>query len=521
MKKTVPRTIDQALLFTAEGAIIALLAGFVFLFLYCLFYRTTYPFELEWLEGELLCHALRFLNGQPVYGPPQTDFIPQVYPPLYFLLMTPLIKIFSVQFWIPRVISLMSFLGILAFLFLIPGKEGGTRRTGFLTAGLFIALYEVNGTWYDIGRNDMLFYFFMIGGCFSLAYGTNKNRAVLCSIVFFFLGFYTKQSTPMFIAGAALYLFMQERKRGIIFFLSLVSLILIALWVINSETNGWYLQYTILNPLQHAAKRPHFLSEMRQDLFHELPVFFVMLGAFCLKRLFSFTREKPFTIWEYTLVPAALCYFIPRPLAGSERNELIPLTLWGCILLGIFVSHISRPENRGQKNSNLLVAYGLIIFQLLLLLYNPNQHIPAPGSREKGSEFISMVKNIPGEVYIPYHSAYGIQAGKQMVFNGGAFWCIEMTSKEKFRPLDLIDKIERNYFSAIILDGTGYYVLLKQQWPLDNSPRLFFLGDELSQAIWKNYEVSETISYSSMDQFRTITGYLTRPERILRPRVKK
>ena len=51
MKKTVPRTIDQALLFTAEGAIIALLAGFVFLFLYCLFYRTTYPFELEWLEG--------------------------------------------------------------------------------------------------------------------------------------------------------------------------------------------------------------------------------------------------------------------------------------------------------------------------------------------------------------------------------------------------------------------------------------------------------------------------------------
>ena len=415
-------------------------------------------------------------------------------------------------------LSLMSLLGILAFLFLIPGKEGGTRRTGFLTAGLFIALYEVNGTWYDIGRNDMLSYFLILGGCFSLAYGTNRTRAMVYSACFFFLGFLTKQSTALFIAGATLYLFMQNRRHGILYAVVLAPLLFGVFCAMMYATDGWYLQYTILNPLQHAAKRPHFLSEMRQDLFHELPFFFVMLGAFCLKRLFSFTREKPFAIWEYTLVPAALCYVLVRPLAGAERNEIIPLTLWGCILLGLFFVHVSLPANRGAKNSNLLVAYGLIIFQLLLLLYNPNQHIPAPGSREKGFELMTRIKNIPGEVYIPYHSAYGIQAGKQMVFNGGAFWCVIMTGRERYRPADLIDKIEKKYFSAIILDGTGYYILLKEKRSLDNSRQLFFLGDELSQAIWKNYEVSETISYSSMDQFRTITGYRTRPERILRPR---
>jgi hypothetical protein len=82
----------------------------------------------------------------------------------------------------------------------------------------------------------------------------------------------------------------------------------------------------------------------------------------------------------------------------------------------------------------------------------------------------------------------------------------------------LIEKIEKQYFSAIFLDGTGYYVLLKEKRPLDNSRQLFFLGDALSETIWINYEVADTLVYESPDQFRSMTGYLTRPERILKPK---
>ncbi len=518
MKSTHRNSLDQAFLFSAEGVMFALLSVFAALFIYCLFYRLPYPFELEWLEGEILSHALRLLHGQPVYAPPETAFIPQVYPPLYYIFMVPLLKIFSLQFWIPRCISLCSLTGILVFLYYIPIKEGGSRRVGILTAGLFICLYEVNGTWYDIGRNDMLFYFFIIGGCFSLAYISNKKWAIFWAVMCCTLGFYTKQSTPLFLACATLYVFIQDKKHGLIFFLLLASIILSSFLLINYATDGWYLTYTIINPLRHTAKRPHFLSEIRQDLFHELPIFFVLIAAFGLRKMFTVNGKKAFTIWEYTLFPAALCYLIVGPMAGSERNELIPLTLWGCMLLGLFLSELSLPRNRGEWNSNILVVYILIIFQLLLLLYNPLKHIPAPGSTVKGRAIISMIKNMPREVYIPYHSEYAVMAGKQMIFNGGAFWCYEVTSKKKYYPRDLINKIEKKYFSAIILDGTGYYVLLKERRPLDNSHQLFFLGDVLSEAIWKNYEITDTLAYDSPDQFRPMTGYLTRPERILRPK---
>ena len=50
-------------------------------------HRLPYPYDLEWMESGMLCHALRLLNGQPIYAPPSVDFIPHLYTPLWSMVV--------------------------------------------------------------------------------------------------------------------------------------------------------------------------------------------------------------------------------------------------------------------------------------------------------------------------------------------------------------------------------------------------------------------------------------------------
>ena len=62
---------------------LALAAWFVALLVYVFARRFVYPYDLEWMEGGMLAHALRLADGQPLYAPPSVDFIPYLYTPGY------------------------------------------------------------------------------------------------------------------------------------------------------------------------------------------------------------------------------------------------------------------------------------------------------------------------------------------------------------------------------------------------------------------------------------------------------
>jgi len=185
-------------------------------------------------------------------------------------------------------------------------------------------------------------------------------------------------------------------------------------------------------------------------------------------------------------------------------------------MLAFALIDLSRSETSGHRNKTVLITHCLIIFQLLMLLYNPNNHVPDPRSEKKGADFLSLVKKIPGEVYIPYHSAYGVLAGKKMVFNAAPFWGYNLHSPGKYRPEDLIKKIKEKYFAAIIIDGDGYSIKSGERFL--EAKRLNFLGDELTKIIFENYEPAIGISYSNKKEFSTITGYLTRPDLVMKPK---
>src|SRR3954465_1292987 len=74
--------------------------------------RVGYPYDLEWMEGGLLHHALRIRQGQGIYVAPNADFIPYPYAPLYPTLLALFGGPFGISYLLGRVVSILGLFGI-------------------------------------------------------------------------------------------------------------------------------------------------------------------------------------------------------------------------------------------------------------------------------------------------------------------------------------------------------------------------------------------------------------------------
>ena len=132
---TVPTPWAHRLVGALPWLVIALPALYqLFLLSVAITARITYPYDLEWMEGGMLHHALRIQNGEGIYVPPSIDFIPYLYTPLYPSLLAMLGGAFGLTYTLGRAISVLSLIGIAIIGALqIAGRAtstGGARRPG-------------------------------------------------------------------------------------------------------------------------------------------------------------------------------------------------------------------------------------------------------------------------------------------------------------------------------------------------------------------------------------------------------
>lgn len=519
---------------TLEGCVLLLTAVMCALFFYCVVQRLMYPYELDWIEGEIMCHVVRLLQGLTMYPPPSYEFVAEMYPPVYYIMTAAAAKLLGTGMLAGRTVSVCACLLLIALIYRVCVRETGERVVALICSGFFISLYHVHGPWYDLARVDMLFFAFIFSGVVALSYRRNTARSIIAAAVLFVLGCFTKQNGIVYLGAASLYLIVADRRKGYLFIGLCAVLLIVPFVVMNASTDGWFGRYTLFNligykdnlgdalpTLYHGIIRDiqeKLPAEIRYELCFKLPVFSTFMAAFVVYRIVSIRNLTTITLWDFMAAAGVCVYALVRPHPGSEKNDLINITLWGCVLLARGMHALSALSTRRLMGSARTTALALIALQLVLLVYDPREDLPYPGSQAKGDAFIKMVKEIPGEVYIPYHSFYGVLAGKQMVFNAGAFWGFQLLSPGTYTPADIIEKINAHYFAAIIIDETSYYMWLGQRMPFDNIALLLTSGEPLAQAIDRNYEISEKISYSHKDEFRNPTGFMTRPEIILVPR---
>jgi len=457
--------------------------------------RIGYPFELEWQEGAFVDHCRWILADRPLYSAPDLAFTPFFYPPLYFYVSSLAMKLMGVGFLAPRLVSFVSSLGVFFLIFILVRRETGSLPGALLASGIFAAAYRATGAWLDIARIDSLFIFWVVLGIYCAGWGKGRWRPLITALIFS-LAFHTKQFSLLPALAVGLYYLLINRRQFLIYIVVLAIGTGVGFLLLNIYYRNWYWYYVIKVPASHKLIQKQLLDFWERDILRVFPVAFAGIIYFWVVTLKDPIRGRgnPRRLL-YLLVSASsiIVSWIGRGNLNSYDNTLIPGVLAFSLVLGIEAGSIWK---KFPSSSVINMGVGLLILiQFILLFYLPGQQIPGTSDRRAGERFINYLKQIPGDVFVPYHGFLPFLAGRQP----SAHWVaiLDVLIAGQGSPAgparDLLDQIE----DVIMTKKYEVLILDRDDW--------------FSGLIEGNYRKDQVL-FSENGVFFPITGYRTRPQ---------
>jgi len=428
------------------------------LFLFTALSRIGYRFELEWVEGNVADTVVRLLNGQSIYAQPSVSFIANIYTPLFFYVAAIPSAIQGVGFPPLRLVSLLSTLGCFAVIWIWVRREGGDIISALSGVCLFAAIFALGGAWFDLARTDMLFILLYLWAAYMLRFAKHIGAYLFASVLIF-LAFFTKQSALFIIAPLFLFVLLQDWKKALASIVLLVLLIIVSTLWFDSIYNGWYSYFVWYLPSHFSQEMDwnNFIPFFSNELF--LPLLITLIISIVLLILYRGNKDRRF--WFYLLLLLGVIgETIPARLSRiAYVNHMIPVYAVLSIMFGLGISVVPRwMAGWKQATHKVLVPvfYLLCIVQFAILIYDPFKYIPTRADEEAGEHFLDVLRNIPGDVYVPSHSFVPTLAGKQshahttcihvvLVSDPGA---VSRRLKE-----ELTEMTNRRVFPAYILDA--------------------------------------------------------------------
>lgn len=428
--------------------------------------RLMYPYEIEWMEGAMLDHVVRILADKPIYSAPTIDFIPWLYPPLYYYAVAIVAKIVGLGFFAGRIVSFISTLITAGLMGWMVQRITKNRLFSFLTIALYFATYHATGYYFDIVRNDAFFTAIIVVLAFLPMSLSGKIGAIVTAILFV-VAFLTRQQAVFFLPPLVVWCWLKDKKLGVIFTASAIVLTLLAHFVIYSATHGWSTFYMFTIP---SAKRADF-SIIR--MFDAFPNF--ALGPFAISSIaiviLPFLFKEGGGGWlpgffksdTGLIVLMALAALAAGAMSlgneGGDRNVMMPFAALVLPLLPIALN-----EMKNAKPAFARYVYLAFLFQFVALYFNPlsgKMVIASARQRAGGDEFMRKLRAMPGEVYIPYHGYITRQAGKpshaQLLATIDVLRVHDTTSARLQADLD--SAFAQHRFSAVIMEESDAFRL--------------------------------------------------------------
>jgi 4-amino-4-deoxy-L-arabinose transferase-like glycosyltransferase len=488
-------TLDSAR-FERLPVLLAMLAaaGALALFLVTSLLRLGYPFELEWMEGTVLAHVQRVVEGQPLYVAPTLAFVPLDYTPLYYYVSAGASLLFGQSFTALRLVSSVATWLSIAAVHRLVRFETGRRSAGWVSAGCFAALYWRSGTWFDVARPDMLALALGLIGAYAIRRHPTSAAGPAVAGALLALSILAKQSMAVAIAPLVLWICVTAPRRGA--FLAacmLVTLGAVTAWF-AAQSDGWFRYYVVDVALAHHAS-PEFTWRF--------PAKDIGLRLFPMVAVLVWAVANPDTRPPSGMLgfhAALLLGFIGsswhmRMHIGSFTNVSIPAFAALSAAVGVAWGHLRAVSTR--KRSSAIVAI-ILALQIAILCRNPVPYLPTKDDRAAGERLVSRLRSLPGRLYVSSHSYLARRAGR--AGNADVVPLMDVLeghqgAVERRLLAMLRDTLASHSFDAAVLDD--------RDW----------LGDEFRRA---GYETRFLLEMN--DAFWPVTGRRTRPEQILVPR---
>ncbi|HEY9528041.1 MAG TPA: hypothetical protein VIR02_13190 [Anaerolineales bacterium] len=489
-----------------QSGVVLIAVAFIALFFYTALPRLLYPYDLDFIEDSMLMQSLRIADGQPVYLPPNADFNPHVYMPLFFWLGALLFKLGGPSLVLLRLISFGATLATTTLIYLIALKESGLRWIAIACAGLFLGGYRINGFWYEIARVDSLFMALMLGGLALAIYSGNSNARLILSAILMALAAFTKQTGFIVAIGLSLYLLTRIRRRAWIFLLIFDALTVLPLFVLNRSTNGWFFYHIFYigsaDPLE-TSRLINFLTKELFGVMTGLSVLALLAGIFGVRSYGpKVLREQP---WLFAIGLAVLISSIGRMRVGGNLNNRMPAYAFLCIAPALWMQMLPSSLSPGKgipKESQISwrnwIAIVLILVQFVLGRYEPKRFMPTSSMRKSGDRLLQQIGSVEGPVLVMMHPYYTVLAGKEPSSQIATLWYVRHRGELPL-PNDFVERIQDHYYAAIISDES-----------------VFETKPDLQQLITTYYIPTETLTSGQAPP--TITGVVVRPKLIYLPR---
>lgn len=430
--------------------------------------RLTYPFELDFIEGGLLVQAWRMARGLPVWLPPNLEFVPHGYTPLFTILGAIPIHFTGPVLWPLRLISVMAMVATTIMLHMIARRQANLRL-GLLCVGLYLAGYDIVGGWYDLARVDSLFMALTLGGM-ALAATVSSTTTFVAPVhstaqwrdarpemaaLLLVLAFFTKQTALGFALAVGGWLLVacgwrNGARFGATYTVGLAAGVVVLNWV----SHGAF-QSTVLMP---AASEPIEVPRLASFVLHEVvgrmgPLMFLLAYTAWQSRrapnAVTWLRSNPWLVFTgVALVLSAL----QRGRPGGALNSLMPLYTLLCLAPALaWKAHRDQPGQVKRLAPHIVqgTLLVLVVAQLALARYDPRQHYPTPEMYAAGERLLARVANAGGPVWVLNQPTFNLLAGQEPSVQLIALYHARDRGQAPF-PADLIAAVESQSFALIL-----------------------------------------------------------------------
>lgn len=441
-----------------EGLACVVALCFAGFHLYVAFRRILYPYDLDFIEDNMLMQAIQVSLGKPVYVPPNADFVPQVYMPLYTLLGGWMFKVIPPSYLPLRLFSFMASLLTAILVFLISKRISGDRGVAFCAAALFLAGDHITGGWDDLARVDALYVMLTLLGVALLVYGKeNRFRLPLAGCILA-LAFLTKQNGLFFAFVVTLYLALTTGWQTLDFVIPFLVVSFFPILYLDEASQGWFSTYVFKIAYLSPIEVQRVASTLRGDIFGSMIGLTIPLLA-ASASLIRCEGWKRFLLepWNWFICAALFISLAGRASVGGNRNNLIPAYAFLCIAPALAAREARRWRDRWQviaRNS----LFMLVILQFGLTSFIPKYPlglIPTASMKREGDRLIQHIARLHGPVLVLMHPYYALLAGKEPGVDLQMLWHARLRGKEPL-PEDFVNRIRNHYYSAIISDESTF-----------------------------------------------------------------
>ncbi|MDQ2929377.1 MAG: hypothetical protein M3Y05_00965, partial [Gemmatimonadota bacterium] len=167
-----------------------------------------FPFHLDLMEGVVMQHVRRAMQGESIYPLPTPRFVPLAYNALFYILAAPFLRVFGDTMPVLRMVSVLGMIGSAAAAFVIVRTYSRSAWWGVIATGLFCASYSAMDAYLDTAHSDAWLLCCALWGTYLVSRASRGARIV--GILVLVAGFWFKQHGAIFVGAALVHLSWRE-----------------------------------------------------------------------------------------------------------------------------------------------------------------------------------------------------------------------------------------------------------------------------------------------------------------------